>query len=66
MQLEKAQKLRKMWGNNHCDHPDFDKEYFNSTDTGDYVCVVCGRAFSKEMKEKIEDENIMTKNNSDN
>jgi hypothetical protein len=44
MQLDDAVALKKAWGNKPCDHPDYEKEYFNGTSTGDYVCTTCGRA----------------------
>ncbi|MBO4234796.1 hypothetical protein FO675_10950 [Riemerella anatipestifer] len=45
MQLQKARELQQMWGNKPCDHKELEKEYFNSTATGDYACRVCGKAF---------------------
>ncbi len=45
MQLQKARELQKNWGDKPCDHKELEKEYFNSTATGDYVCRVCGKAF---------------------
>lgn len=45
MQMEKAEELRKKWGNKPCDHPDpLEKEYYLGTATGDYICSICGRS----------------------
>lgn len=44
MQLEAARDLREEWGDKPCDHPKLTKEYYRSTQTGDYVCTTCGRA----------------------
>ncbi|MBI5075670.1 MAG: hypothetical protein HZB62_10980 [Nitrospirae bacterium] len=54
MQMDKAQKIRKAWGNKPCPHPTFDKEYCLGSDTGDYICIQCGRSFTKEEKNQIE------------
>lgn len=53
MQLSAATKLRKEWGKKECDHPQLDKEYFNSMSTGDYVCIQCGRAFDSEDRQSF-------------
>jgi len=47
MQLARAERLRRRWaarGNPPCTHPNLDKEYYLSSDTGDYVCTTCGKA----------------------
>lgn len=54
MQNKKAEQLRKEWGDTPCDHPSFDKEYFNGSDSGDYICTQCGQVFARFQKEKIE------------
>jgi hypothetical protein len=48
MQHEKAQRLRKQWGNEPCDHPSTEKEYYLGSDTGDKVCTTCGRVVDNE------------------
>jgi len=53
MQTKKAQSLRAKWGNNPCDHPDFDKEYDFGAQTGDYVCTQCGEEFTEAEKNEI-------------
>lgn len=54
MDYEKAMKLKENWGNKPCPHPSFQKEYYLSSQTGDYVCVQCGETFTPEQKEEIE------------
>lgn len=44
MQLERAQELRKEWGDKPCDHPQIVKEYYRGMQTGDYTCTQCGAA----------------------
>lgn len=47
MQATKAAELRKFWaekGNPPCDHQRIEKEYYQSMQTGDYVCIICGEA----------------------
>lgn len=48
MQLEKAQSLRRTWGNKPCNHPQTEKEYYLGSDTGDKVCTTCGRVVDEE------------------
>ena len=54
MDYEKAMKLKEKWGNKPCPHPSFQKEYYLTSQTGDYVCVQCGETFTVEQKEEIE------------
>ena len=42
MQLDEAEALRKAWGDKPCKHPEVQKEYFLSSNTGDRVCSTCG------------------------
>ena len=44
MQTEDAEDLREKWGNKQCEHPSLEKEYYLGSATGDYICVVCGKA----------------------
>lgn len=53
MQAEKAAALRQSWGDKPCDHPGFDKEYYLGAQSGDYVCVQCGKNFFEEEVNKI-------------
>jgi transposase-like protein len=53
MQYEKAKELKESWGNKPCTHPNFDKEYYLSSQTGDYVCTQCGSTFTKEQMDEI-------------
>ncbi|WP_418833541.1 hypothetical protein, partial [Phocaeicola sp.] len=60
MTVERAKELQEKWEaklkNNpdlKCDHPyGLEKEYYLGTHTGDYICPVCGEAFSLEEKRK--------------
>lgn len=45
MQMDKAQRLRKAWGDKPCDHPHLEREYCLGAHTGDSVCTTCGEAF---------------------
>lgn len=54
MQHEEAKRLKEAWGNKHCDHPSFEKEYYLGADTMDFVCSTCGADFTRAEKEKIE------------
>nr|AKN36100.1 hypothetical protein [Vibrio tasmaniensis]AKN40821.1 hypothetical protein [Vibrio sp. 1F_189] len=42
MQMNEAAKLRVKWGNKPCSHPNIDKEFYEGSPTGDYVCTQCG------------------------
>jgi len=42
MQYDDAQRKRQYQGNEDCEHPDYDKEYYLGAQTGDYVCTSCG------------------------
>ena len=53
MQMDKAKKLREAWGDKPCDHPSFSKEYMFGADTGDYVCMKCGKSFDRGEVEEI-------------
>jgi len=54
MQRKKAAQFRRDWGDTPCDHPGFDKEYDLGAQTGDYICVQCGKCFTRREKEEIE------------
>jgi hypothetical protein len=49
MQMTKVRELRKEWGNKPCDHPDYDREYYLGSHTGDYVCTTCGRVMDDDV-----------------
>jgi hypothetical protein len=53
MQSKRAEALRREWGDKPCEHPDFDREYYLGTETGDYVCTRCGEAFTRAEKERV-------------
>ena len=56
MQLEKANKLRKAWGDKPCNHPDVEKEYYLGSNTGDKVCTTCGRVIFDDDEESKPDD----------
>ena len=60
MQLKDAAQLRKDRGDEPCDHPNIEKEYYLGAQTGDYVCTSCGKAgwgpdWNKKPEDKSED-----------
>jgi hypothetical protein len=46
MQASEAAKLPEEWGEKSCNHDHIEKEYYLGADTGDYVCMTCGRNFT--------------------
>ena len=54
MQFEKAKRLEGAWENKPCSHPSFQKEYYLSSQTGDYICTQCGATITLQEKEEIE------------
>ena len=49
MLTEEVLRIRQNWaikGNPSCSHPILDKELFWGKDTGNYICMVCGRSFT--------------------
>lgn len=48
IQSEEAKKLQENWGGKPCEHPEWGKEYYLATNTGDYVCLQCGLTVSEE------------------
>lgn len=55
MQFDKAKRLREEWGDKPCDHSSLEKEYYLGADTMDYVCSTCGKTFTREEKQEIEE-----------
>jgi hypothetical protein len=45
MQRSTAEKLRLEWVDELCHHMMFDREYIGGAETGNYVCLICGKAF---------------------
>ncbi len=48
IQFDKANEIEKGWGNKECSHPEITKEYYRSSQTGDYRCRQCGAIFTQE------------------
>ncbi|MFE3471344.1 MULTISPECIES: hypothetical protein [unclassified Streptomyces] len=50
MQAAEAAKLQQQWkakGSPPCEHPQLEREYHLSMNTGDKVCTTCGEDFSR-------------------
>lgn len=63
MDIKKAEALREAWGDKPCEHPSFERETIGASVSGlgyiksytnDFVCTQCGRDFTREEKERIE------------
>ena len=54
MQFEKAKRLEEAWEKKPCSHPSFQKEYYLSSQTGDYICTQCGKTITPQEKAEIE------------
>lgn len=53
IQYDKIEEIKEKWGNKPCSHPNLEKEYYFSAQTGEYVCTQCGEVFTKEEKDKL-------------
>lgn len=53
IQYDKIEEIKGKWGNKPCSHPNLEKEYYLSAQTGDYVCAQCGNVFTKEEMDKL-------------
>lgn len=59
MEYLEVEEIRKRWGGQPCDHPDFEEETIGRGDggyprkTGDYVCPQCGEVFTKAERDEI-------------
>lgn len=53
MEYEEVKALRVAWGDKPCDHPDFTDEILFGSKTGDYICVQCGKSFTKREKDAM-------------
>ena len=58
IQYDEANEIEIAWGNKECSHPEITKEYYRSSQTGDYRCKQCGATFT-------EDEVKLIKNSKD-
>jgi len=45
MQMERAEELRRNWGDKPCQHSILQKEYVLGAQTGDLICETCGKSF---------------------
>lgn len=48
IQYDEANEIEKKWGNKECSHPEITKEYYRSSQTGDYRCRQCGTTFTEQ------------------
>lgn len=53
IQFDKANEISEKWGNKPCSHPDIVKEYYLSSQTGDYRCRQCGATFTEQEAKSI-------------
>lgn len=56
MEYNVVQKLKDSWGNNPCDHPGLEKEYYAGAFLVSYVCVQCGKEFTIPQKLEMDEE----------
>jgi hypothetical protein len=50
IQMDDAAAIRRRWeqaGRPPCAHKDLDREYYLGSNTGDYICLSCGKEFSR-------------------
>jgi len=51
VQMNKANRIEAAWieaGEPECTHERYSKEYYLGADTGDYRCLTCGAAWSRD------------------
>ena len=62
IQCDKANEIENEWGDKPCSHPNIVREYYFSSQTGDYRCTQCGATFTEQevalikSKKKSEDQ----------
>lgn len=54
MQATEIEELRRLWGNDPCEHPNYVVEIYEGLRTGDRYCAVCGRMLTREDWEEID------------
>ena len=58
IQFNKANEIEEKWENKPCPHPNIAKEYYLSSQTGDYRCTQCGATLTRQevnlIKSKID------------
>ena len=55
MEYNTALMLKDSWGKKTCDHPDFEKVFYNGAFLINYVCTICGTDFTIAEKMTIEE-----------
>ncbi|MDP1521494.1 hypothetical protein Q8A57_10985 [Porticoccus litoralis] len=53
MEYEEVKALREAWGDKDCDHPGFTDEILFGSKTGDFVCIQCGKSFTKRERDSM-------------
>jgi hypothetical protein len=48
MQSDKASRLRLIWGDKPCKHDEIDDEFYLGSRTEDFVCIQCGKLFTRD------------------
>lgn len=54
MHPKEIENLRRVWGNQPCEHPAYVNECDSGEATGDQYCLACGRMLSREACEGID------------
>jgi hypothetical protein len=54
MEYYAAQKVKDSWGNEPCDHPHIEKEYYAGAFLINFVCTQCGKEFTIARKFEID------------
>ena len=55
MEYNNALKLKENWGAKPCDHPSFEKVYYNGAFLINYACTQCGAEFTIAEKMTIDE-----------
>lgn len=61
MYTNQVEELKRAWGGKPCNHPQFEREYWQGNNltnyedkkTGDWVCTQCGEVFTREEMEAL-------------
>lgn len=56
MEYYSAQRLKDSWGDNPCDHPHLEKEYYAGAFLINFVCTQCGNEFTIAQKLEMDEE----------
>jgi len=56
MEYYLAQKVKEAWGNEPCNHPHIEREYYTGAFLTNYICVQCGQEFTIAQKLEMDEE----------